>query len=207
MKQLFVLALLLCLSLQVACTRGPASTEAAREERTITDSELKDQIEARINSDAQLRAANVDIDADADRNMVTLSGTVATEALRMKAADMAKAAHPGLSVQNKIEVKQGEVSRSEYTREHARQEVDRARTNNQTVGDSVDDAWIHAKIVTKLLTDKDTPERKINVDVMNNVVTLRGWVDTAQAKQEAERIAKETEGVKSVNNQLKIGKS
>jgi osmotically-inducible protein OsmY len=124
---------------------------------------------------------------------------------------MAKAAHPGLTVQDKIDVKPQEagreVSRSEYTPEHARQERDRAKSNNETVGNSIDDAWIHSKIVTKLIADKDTPEHKINVDVNNNVVTLRGWVSNAEQKQEAERIAAQTEGVKRVNNQLKIGRS
>jgi osmotically-inducible protein OsmY len=44
------------------------------------------------------------------------------------------------------------------------------------------------------------------VDVDRNVVTLRGTVETAMEKAEAERIAKETEGVTRVNNQLKVGK-
>ena len=43
------------------------------------------------------------------------------------------------------------------------------------------------------------------MDVKNNVVTLRGTVETAEQKTEAEQIAKNTESVKSVNNQLKVG--
>ena len=207
MKQLFMVVLLLCLSFQVACTKGPGATQAAKEERRLTDSELKNRIESSINSDAQLGAANLSIKADADRNMATLSGTVDSEALRMRAIDMAKAVQPGLTVEDKIDVKPRELSRSEYTNEHARQEVEKARANKETVGDSLDDAWIHSKIVAKLLVDKDTPEHKINVDVANNVVTLRGWVANDQEKKEAERIAAETEGVKRVNNQLKIGRS
>jgi osmotically-inducible protein OsmY len=38
------------------------------------------------------------------------------------------------------------------------------------------------------------------------VVTLRGTVETAEQKMEADQIAKNTEGVKSVNNQLKVGR-
>jgi hyperosmotically inducible periplasmic protein len=211
MKQAFVFVLLLCLSFQVACTKGPGSTEAAREERTVTDSDLKNQIEDRLNSDTELRAADLSVKADADHNMVTLSGTVPSESLRTRALEMTKAVRPGLTVDDKIDVKPSEanreVSRSEYTQEHARQEVEKARANKESVGDSIDDAWIHSKIVAKLLTDKDTPERKINVDVMKNIVTLRGWVNNAKERQEAERIAAETDGVKRVNNQLKIGHS
>jgi osmotically-inducible protein OsmY len=91
-----------------------------------------------------------------------------------------------------------------YSEEQAREERERAKANKETVGQSLEDAWIHTKIVAKLITDADTPERKINVDVVDGAVTLRGTVDTAQAKSEAERISKETDGVKKVTNQLKV---
>jgi len=91
-----------------------------------------------------------------------------------------------------------------YTEEQAREERARAKESKETIGQSLDDAWIHTKIVAKLIGDTQTPERKINVDVVNGEVTLRGTVDTAQAKTEAERVAKETDGVKKVTDQLKV---
>lgn len=91
-----------------------------------------------------------------------------------------------------------------YSEEQAREERERAKANKETVGQSLEDAWIHTKIVAKLIGDTQTPERKINVDVVDGAVTLRGTVETAEAKTEAERIAKETEGVKKVTSQLKV---
>src|SRR6059058_6310478 len=91
-----------------------------------------------------------------------------------------------------------------YSEEQAREERERAKANKETIGQSLEDAWIHTKVVTKLIGDTKTPERKINVDVVEAAVTLRGQVDTAEAKAEAERIAKETDGVKKVTNQLKV---
>lgn len=91
-----------------------------------------------------------------------------------------------------------------YSEEQAREERARAKENKETIGDTLEDAWIHTKIVTKLIANSKTPERKINVDVVNNAVTLRGTVDSAEEKAEAERIAKETDGVKKVTNQLKV---
>jgi osmotically-inducible protein OsmY len=91
-----------------------------------------------------------------------------------------------------------------YTEEQAREERERAKANKETVGQSLEDAWIHTKIVAKLIGNAATPERKINVDVVDGAVTLRGSVDTAEAKTEAERVAKDTEGVKKVTNQLKV---
>lgn len=96
------------------------------------------------------------------------------------------------------------MSRAEYTEQKAREARDRAKQGGETIGDTLDDAWIHTKIVAQLIADANTPERKINVDVVNNVVTLRGTVDTAEAKAAAEKIAKETDGVKSVTSQLKV---
>jgi len=97
-----------------------------------------------------------------------------------------------------------EMTRGEWTAEKAREAREKAKQVGDTIGESLDDAWIHTKIVAKLILDASTPERKINVDVVDNVVTLRGTVDTAEARVEAERIAKETEGVKQVKNQLKV---
>ncbi len=91
-----------------------------------------------------------------------------------------------------------------YSEEQAREEREKAKANKETIGQSLEDAWIHTKLVAKLIGDSKTPERKINVDVVDGAVTLRGTVDTAEAKTEAERVAKETDGVKKVTNQLKV---
>jgi len=91
-----------------------------------------------------------------------------------------------------------------YSEEQAREERERAKANKETIGQSLEDAWVHTKIVAQLIGNSATPERKINVDVVDGAVTLRGTVDTAEAKTEAERVVKETEGVKKVTNQLKV---
>jgi osmotically-inducible protein OsmY len=182
-------------------TSGPTSTAQ------MTNSELEEKIKARFKTDAQLNAANLSVDANVDRNEITLSGTVGSESLRTKAIELAKSAHAGLIVTTKIDVKPGEISRTAYTIERAREERDIAKGRGETIGDSLDDAWIHTKIVAQLIGNSATPERKINVDVTNNVVTLRGTVETAEQKTEAEQIAKNTESVKSVNSQLKVGRA
>jgi hyperosmotically inducible periplasmic protein len=182
-------------------TSGPTSTAQ------MTNSELEEKIKARFKTDAQLNAANLSVDANVDRNEITLSGTVGSESLRTKAIELAKSAHAGLIVTTKIDVKPGEISRTAYTIERAREERGIAKGRGETIGDSLDDAWIHTKIVAQLIGNSATPEQKINVDVKNNVVTLRGTVETAEQKTEAEQIAKNTESVKSVNSQLKVGRA
>ncbi|MEO5924692.1 MAG: BON domain-containing protein [Bryobacteraceae bacterium] len=168
----------------------------------MTDTQVEDGIKSRYAADADLARADLKVDADVSDHKLTVSGSVTTEAARVRAVDMAKAFEPSLLLTDKIDVKPLEIPRAEYTEDLAREARERAKTAGNSVGDSLDDAWIHTKITTKLLTDKDTPGRHINVDVDKNVVTLRGNVETALAKDEAERIAKETEGVKRVKNLL-----
>lgn len=207
MKQLVLTGLLAFLILPGCSDNRESTTQAAREPQRMSDSDLKNKIENQLKSDPKLRDADLSVSADADKNEATLSGTVSTEEMRMRAVEMARSANLGLTVDDKIDVKPRKMSRSEYTPEMARAEVARARSHKETVGGSLDDAWIHSKLVAELVADKDTPERKINVDVNNNVVTLRGTVESMQQKQEAERIAKDTDGVKSVRNLMRVSKA
>jgi osmotically-inducible protein OsmY len=171
----------------------------------MSDSELENKIKAKFDSDAQLKVADLSVSADAEKNEATISGVVGTQSLRTKAVDLAKEASPGLILTDKIEVKPREMAREEYTEERAGEERERARGAGEKLGASLDDAWIHTKLVAKFIGDADTPGRNINVDVVNNVVTLRGTVETAEQRAEAERIARDTEGVRRVVNQLKVG--
>jgi len=100
-----------------------------------------------------------------------------------------------------------EKTRGSYTEREAQEEREKAKANKETIGDTLDDAWIHTKIVAKLIANSTTPERKINVDVVKNVVTLRGTVDSVEEKAAAEKVAMETDGVTKVLNQLKVAPS
>jgi hyperosmotically inducible periplasmic protein len=200
MRFLTILSMAAILALASCSTPRTAENPQPR----ITDSELERMVKERLVSDPQLSTRKIDVSADADKNRVTLSGTVPTEQLRTRSVDLAKASRAGLIVVDKIDVKPQEVSRADYTEEMARTARDKGREAGDKIGGSLEDAWIHTKITAKLIGDSTTPARRINVDVMNNVVTLRGKVKTREAKNEAERIAKETEGVKRVNNRLTI---
>jgi osmotically-inducible protein OsmY len=88
---------------QPATQTGPSpSTPSASK---ISDSDLEKAVRAKLESDAALKEAKLDIDADADKNAVTLSGTVRSQEIRDKAVELAKSAHSGLTVNDKIDVK------------------------------------------------------------------------------------------------------
>ena len=57
-----------------------------------------------------------------------------------------------------------------------------------------------------MLADSDVGGLKIDVDTTDGVVALTGNVSTAAEKKKVVQIARETDGVKSVKDQLKIAK-
>ncbi len=93
------------------------------------------------------------------------------------------------------------VNRADYDRDRAEYERDKG---SSTIGQGANDSWLWFKTRSALLTADDLRESTINVDAVNDVITLRGTVETAAQKTEAERIAKGIEGVKSVKNELKV---
>ena len=66
------------------------------------------------------------------------------------------------------------------------------------------DATITAKVKSKFVADDQLKAHEINVDTKNGVVTLRGSVADPNSKERASTVAKEVEGVTSVDNQLVI---
>lgn len=184
-----------------ACDTTPREpAEAPR----MSNEELDRLVTARINTDPALVPYELDVDADADDNTVTISGTVPTQSLRTRAVDAAKTVDAGLAITDRIDVKPESVARGDYNEEMAREARARASTSGESIGDSLDDAWIHTKVRSQLLADGVFPGSSLNVDVANNVVTLRGSVATSADKTKAGEIARTTEGVKSVRNQLVI---
>lgn len=68
------------------------------------------------------------------------------------------------------------------------------------------DGVITAKVKSALIADKTVRARTVDVDTKSNVVVLRGTVESEAAVKKAEAIAKKTQGVKKVINQLKVEK-
>jgi len=93
------------------------------------------------------------------------------------------------------------ISREEYDKNRANYEKDKG---NSKIGTGANDSWLWFKTRTALLTTSDLRESTINVDVDNDVVTLKGTVANAEQKKKAEEVAKGIDGVKSVKNELQV---
>lgn len=93
------------------------------------------------------------------------------------------------------------VTREEYEKNKADYEKEKG---SSTIGQGANDMWLWVKTRSSLLGTSDLRESTINVDVVNDVVTLKGTVATAAQKAKAEQVAKDIDGVKSVKNELKV---
>lgn len=94
-------------------------------------------------------------------------------------------------------------------------DVDRAREAGARVGENIAvganragemaaDAAMTAKIKSKMALDDNIDAVDINIDTVGSVVTLRGNVDSADERERALQLSRETEGVTSVVDQLVI---
>jgi hypothetical protein len=79
----------------------------------------------------------------------------------------------------------------------------RAKDAGSTIGSGANDAWLWTKAKASLAAVDDLRDSTINVDVDNDVVTLKGTVATEAHKTKAATAAK-VDGVKSVKNELKV---
>ena len=91
----------------------------------------------------------------------------------------------------------------------------RAREKGAEIGEKVavganeaqrvaSDASVSAKIKAKMALDDNVSATRIDVDTDGSVVTLSGTVGTEQERAQAVRLARETEGVTSVRDQLRV---
>lgn len=99
-------------------------------------------------------------------------------------------------------------SNSNVSKTDVQQNIDKykqqAKDLGRTIGSGAEDTWIWVKTRSTLAAADDLRDSTINVDVDNNVVTLTGSVANGAQKEKAGQLAKETEGVKSVTNELRI---
>jgi hyperosmotically inducible protein len=66
------------------------------------------------------------------------------------------------------------------------------------------DAGITTSVKSRLAADEAVKAYQVDVDTANKVVTLRGDVETIAQKEQAVRLARETEGVRDVIDQLRV---
>ena len=223
MSHLGRIAGILMLALLISATAGPAFAQVT----AIKDGWLVMKVHSEMVDEDVLAGSNIDVDVK--NGVVTLQGTVPTEAARARAVAVAKANDGVKNVVDQLKIaparsgdrmdraankaeRAGEKTANaaeragEKTANAAERAGDKTAAAGRSAGRAVDDGWIKSKIYAQYLADWNTVlnDSDIDVDVNNNMVTLNGTVKSAEAKTKAVSIAKATDGVKGVKDNLRV---
>ena len=187
-------------------TQKPAAQDkpAPKQERSagtqINDGWITMKVHAQFVTEEALDGS--DIDVDTMKGVVTLTGTVRSEAGRTRAVAIAKATDGVKNVNDKLRIAKDADQPAAGAKEAGREAAGAAKQG----GRRVNDGWIKSKIYSEFLTEDALDNSDIDVRVRSGVVTLTGSVATAAARTRAVAIAKATDGVKDVKDSLKVAK-
>ncbi len=200
----------LALAATVAISAAASPPVMAGQLGAIKDGWLVMKIHSAMVDEDVLSGSNIDVDVD--KGMVTLKGTVRSEAGRSRAVAVARSSDGVKTVIDQLRVvpvavrhdtAAGALDKVEHAGEKAAGSVTSA---TKKAGRAIDDGWIKSKIYAQYLADWNTvlDDSDIDIDVDDNVVTLNGTVKSAAAKAKAVSTAKGTDGVRSVRDNLRI---
>jgi hyperosmotically inducible periplasmic protein len=194
--------------LMVVLAAAGAVTSASQQ--PVKDGWITMKIHSLFVPEDTLEGSNIDVDTVS--GVVTLSGTVPSEAGRARALAIAKSTNGAKSVMDKLRIAPAQRELDDVARDAGRATSSAAKeaakdtkAATKATGRKVTDGWVKSKIYAQYLTESALDDSDIDIDVSNGVVTLNGTVKTAAGKTRAVAIAKATDRVKSVKDNLKVG--
>ncbi|PYC24605.1 transporter [Aquipseudomonas alcaligenes] len=180
--------LFLASALALAVATGSAGVIAATSSQEVINARQESQIWTTYALSPYLRAH--DLKVSVDNGKATLTGHVAEDVNKELAKEIALGVEGISSVDNQI------IVDSNY--QPAKPGTERG------FGDTIDDASITAAVKAKLMWSKNADGMSTNVDTRYGRVTLRGTAQSPEERDLAGRLANNTRGVVSVDNQLQI---
>ena len=132
------------------------------------------------------------IDVEIENGIATLTGEVESEVDRDLAEQVALGVDGVREVDNQLQVAGEGVERSADDGE------------GRAFSTRFNDATTTATVKSKLLWNRNTEGLDINVTTRDGVVTLEGRTDSEASSELAERLARNTDGVRQVDNKLSV---
>ena len=178
-----------------------------------TDPGITTAVKSKFAADDTVKAYQIDVDTS--NGVVTLTGIVDSPAAEEHAITLARRTEGVADVVDHLsvgapatsttgEIKDDLDAAGRATKDAAERGVDASKNAAERTGELVGDAAITTAVKSKLLGDTTTPGLKIDVDTKDGVVTLSGNVASKAESDRALSLARGTDGVKRVVNNLKI---
>lgn len=178
-------------ALGIALVLGIAPALAAEKsiEQAVSEARLEGQIGTAILLNRHLNPFEIDVDVEGDTAILT---GVVDEAIDRELAERVARNAKGIArVDNRITVDAETTGR-------VRVEGDR------DFGEVLEDASITASVKSRLLWSNVTDGLDIEVDTVDQRVTLSGAAETQAEKDMATRLATRTDGVRAVDNRIVV---
>ena len=156
--------------------------------QTVADARQEGQIWTTYALSPYLRANNIGVAVL--KGKATLSGTVEEAVNKELATEIALGVEGITDVDNRI------VVQADY--------VPPKSTTDRSYAEMIDDSAITAAIRSKLVWSKNTDGLETRISTKGGKVTLTGNAESGAAKDLAGRLAQNTRGVSSVDNQLVV---
>lgn len=163
----------------------PASTPAFAD--PVQDARLEGALQTALSLNRMLDLFRIDVEVDGKQ--ARLSGEVENDVERQLAEHIALATRGIEKVDNQLRVNAQLVERPLELRAYAQR---------------LEDATLAAVIRARLLWSRTTENAPIDVQSSEGVITLRGRVDSAEAKELVGVVARTTDGVQLVNNLVSL---
>ena len=202
-------------------------TEVVLQQAQVS-SDLADRIEEAWAASKDL--ADAEIDARVEGTSVILEGQVATAAERQTAERLAKKVKGVTTVDNQIALRLGGAPTQgtkgsvlagdvkDTTKTAAKKTENALEKTGEAIGDAavvtkdaveatpnkIDETWLTSKIAGKINQDDALENVDVDVKVKKNVVTITGDVSTVALRDRVLRIARETEGVTRVVDNMVV---
>jgi hyperosmotically inducible protein len=183
-----------------------------------SDPGITTAVKTKLAADDVVKAYRIDVDTT--EGVVTLSGAVDTPAARERAVQLARNTEGVANVVDNLTVTPGTTPTTGIDDPAQKEAAEGASGAREAAGDAqkkagdamdrtgavVTDAAVTTAVKGKFLADQAVSGLEIDVDTEAGVVTLTGNVKTAAEKQRALELARDTDGVKSVVDRLKVGR-
>lgn len=183
-----------------------------------SDPGITTAVKSKLAADDVVKSYKIDVDTQ-DR-VVTLSGSVDTPAARERAVQLARNTEGVSNVVDNLTVTPGATPTTgidDPAQREAAEQADKAKAAGRDAADkagdaadrtgaAITDAGVTTAVKAKFLGDPSVSGLKIDVDTKSGVVTLTGTVASASEKERALSLARDTNGVKSVVDRLKVGR-
>jgi osmotically-inducible protein OsmY len=182
----------LALGIALACGSTTLMAAETTVGQDVQDARREAQIWTTYAINPHLRAFDLSVEVRGNKAMLT--GTVDDSVEKDLAEQIALGVNGITTVDNDITVDENYTPKARVA----------ANGGERDFGTVIEDASITAAIKSKLLWNANTDGLEINVDTVGGAVTLKGTADTAAAKDLAGRLARNTDGVRSVANNLTI---